>query len=108
MFGGKSAEHEVSLQSAKNIISAIDLDKYEIVLIGIDKSGKWYLNDSEYLLNENNPRLIQLNKSNNELALIPGEKKGQIINKINSANIGTIDVAFPVLHGPYGEDGTIQ
>src|SRR5262245_110328 len=45
LFGGRSAEHEVSLQSAKNIIDAIDTNKYEIVLIGIDKKGRWHLNE---------------------------------------------------------------
>jgi len=45
LFGGRSAEHEVSLQSAKNIIDAIDTNKYEVVLIGIDKKGQWHLNE---------------------------------------------------------------
>jgi len=53
LFGGKSAEHEVSLQSAKNIYESIDRDKYDILLIGIDQEGKWHLNDAErFLLNE--------------------------------------------------------
>ena len=61
VFGGKSAEHEVSLQSAKNVIEAIDKNKYEVVLIGIDQKGKWYLNeDTNYLLNASDPRLIRL------------------------------------------------
>ena len=56
LFGGKSAEHEVSLQSAKNIIDAIDKKKYEVVLIGIDKKGHWHLNEAKnYLFNVNNP-----------------------------------------------------
>ena len=51
LFGGRSAEHEVSLQSAKNIIAAIDTNKYEVVLIGIDKKGRWHLNEeSRFLL----------------------------------------------------------
>jgi len=109
IFGGKSAEHEVSLQSAKNIIEAIDKDKYEVVLIGMDKEGKWYLNeDSQFLLNMNNPKLIQLNKSDKPVALIPGEQSNQLINMNGYESLGQIDVVFPVLHGPYGEDGTIQ
>jgi D-alanine-D-alanine ligase len=109
IFGGRSAEHEISLQSAKNVISAIDKNKYDVVLIGIDKNGKWYLNDtSKYLLNENNPQLIQLNKSNTELALIPGELKNKFIAISEDIKIGPIDAVFPVLHGTYGEDGTIQ
>ena len=52
IFGGKSAEHEVSLQSAKNIVDAIDKDKFDVTLLGIDKQGQWHINDaSNYLLN---------------------------------------------------------
>lgn len=109
IFGGKSAEHEVSLQSAKNIIEAIDREKYEIVLIGIDKDGRWFLNeDSGFLLNTSNPKLIHLNKSENEIAIIPGGKSNQLINISNNELLDKIDIAFPVLHGPFGEDGTIQ
>ncbi len=110
IFGGKSAEHEVSLQSAKNIIDAIDKDKYEIVPIGIDKTGKWQLNTaSQYLLNDNNPKLIKLNKENSkEVALVPGQSSQQLVTLSNDVPEKPIDVAFPVLHGPFGEDGTVQ
>src|SRR5690606_4471156 len=81
IFGGKSAEHEVSLQSAKNIVEAIDKNKYEVVLVGIDKAGKWHLNESgSYLLNENNPKLISLNKSGNEVVLNPGSEDNQLVS----------------------------
>ena len=109
IFGGRSAEHEVSLQSAKNVIAAINRDKYEVVLIGMDKEGRWYLSDeTKYLLNETNPRLIALNKTGGELALVPGESGRQLINMTKENGIGHLDVVFPVLHGTYGEDGTIQ
>lgn len=109
IFGGKSAEHEVSLQSAKNVIEAIDKDKYEVVLIGMDKKGRLYLNENtNFLLNSKNPRLIQLNKSNDEIALIPGTDTEQIISVSKQKALSQIDVIFPVLHGPYGEDGTVQ
>ena len=72
LFGGKSAEHEVSLQSAKNIVEAIDKDSYDVVLIGIDKQGRWHLNEaSRFLLNAENPKLIALNKSDKNVALVP-------------------------------------
>ena len=65
IFGGKSAEHEVSLQSAKNIVDAIDKEKFDVTLLGIDKQGHWHINDaSNYLLNAENPALIALNRSN--------------------------------------------
>ena len=112
LFGGKSAEHEVSLQSAKNIYDAIDREKYEPVLIGIDKSGRWLLNDeSGFLINADDPKRIRLNTSSDAVALIP-QSRGAISNlsalKNDNANGRAIDVIFPVLHGPFGEDGTVQ
>ncbi len=109
IFGGKSAEHEVSLQSAKNIIDAIDKKKYAVTLIGVDKQGRWFLNDeSQYLLNSDNPEKIELSQTNEKLGLIPGEKSKQIYNIGEKVRLNKIDVAFPVLHGPFGEDGTMQ
>lgn len=108
LFGGKSAEHEVSLQSAKNVFEAIDKDKYEPVLIGIDKKGKWFLNDgSNFLLNISDPKSIKLNESNKAVALLP-ESGGKISNIEGGGPQQSIDVIFPILHGPFGEDGTIQ
>ncbi|MFC1531829.1 D-alanine--D-alanine ligase [Thermodesulfobacteriota bacterium] len=108
LFGGKSAEHEVSLQSAKNIIDAIDKEKYNPILIGIDKSGKWLLNDrTNFLLDTDNPKLIKINQSNDNVALIP-QNEGKISNLTRADSSESVDVVFPVLHGPFGEDGTIQ
>ncbi len=114
LFGGKSAEHEVSLRSAESIANAIDKNKYEVVLIGIDKTGKWNLGDSlSKFLNKSNPKLYKLNFSNSKsVALVP-QGSGVISNLANStsggsASSGSIDVVFPILHGPFGEDGTVQ
>ncbi len=109
IFGGKSAEHEVSLQSAKNIYDALDKDKYEVELIGIDKDGKWHLNKAgSYLVNENDPKLIALNKSNEGIAVIPGEDKQQLMNLNSNEALSNLDVIFPILHGTLGEDGSMQ
>ena len=109
LFGGKSAEHEVSLQSARNVIEALDKNKYEVVPIGIDKNGKWQLNTTaNYLLNSNNPKLIKLNKSNKEVALYAQGQGALASIKNNSGTKGKIDVIFPVMHGPFGEDGSMQ
>jgi D-alanine-D-alanine ligase len=89
LFGGKSAEHEVSLASAKNVLNAIDRAKYEVVEIKIDKEGKWWIDNQSVVLSQNF-----------------GE--GKIINQKTAEVIVTVDVVFPVLHGPYGEDGTLQ
>ena len=108
LFGGKSAEHEVSLQSAKNVYEAIDRDKYEPVLIGIDKSGRWLLNDgSRFLLDADDPKHIRLNPSSDAVALVP-QSGGAIANLSAAKNDKAIDVVFPILHGPFGEDGTVQ
>ncbi|MEK7190057.1 MAG: D-alanine--D-alanine ligase [Patescibacteria group bacterium] len=91
LFGGRSAEHEVSLQSAKNVIAALDRKKYNSVLIFIDKSGRWFLN----------------NKSGDSVALLP-QSNGEIANLTRPQTKQKIDAVFPVLHGPFGEDGTVQ
>jgi D-alanine-D-alanine ligase len=109
LFGGKSVEHEVSLQSARNVYNSIDKKKYDVVLIGIDHQGKWYLNESSnFLLHADNPQQIKLKKGKNSLALIPGERSHKMIHPDAPNRIGKIDVVFPVLHGPFGEDGTVQ
>jgi len=110
IFGGKSAEHEISLLSAKNICEAIDRTQFEPVLIGIDKSGRWLLNNEPHiLLNSDNPALISLSADGNKVALLP-ENRGLLAAE-NAANLFAelpLDVVFPILHGPFGEDGTIQ
>jgi D-alanine-D-alanine ligase len=109
IFGGRSAEHEVSLQSARNVIESLNKDRYEPVLIGIDKEGRWFLNENSIkLLNAADPKLIRLSNSKNEIALTPNGAGSNLINLGNNAVIGKLDVIFPVLHGPFGEDGTIQ
>jgi D-alanine-D-alanine ligase len=111
LFGGKSAEHEVALQSAKNIVEAIDKDQYDVVLIGIDKQGQWHLQKSaEFLLNATNPKMIALNASTSSkaLAVVPGTSQTHALNSSEAPQMEPVDVIFPVLHGPYGEDGTVQ
>ena len=109
LFGGRSEEHEVSLQSAKNVIEAMDKNKYDIVLIGIDRKGHWYLNESShFLLHAEDPKHISLKHGNIELAMIPGSAANQIVPVSGDKLIGGLDVIFPVLHGPFGEDGTVQ
>ena len=108
IFGGKSTEHEVSLLSAKNVVAALDKEKYEPVLIGINKKGKWHRSvGAHYLLHSENPKLIALNKLvAKEVGLITGEKQGLMV--LENSEKEALDVVFPVLHGPLGEDGTVQ
>lgn len=108
LFGGQSAEHEVSLQSAKNIVEAIDPGKYDVVLIGIDREGRWHLADgSHFLLNASDPRRIEMESTRRDVALVPGERADLLEIRPRDA-LQPPDVIFPVLHGPLGEDGTVQ
>lgn len=129
LFGGESAEHEVSLQSALNVVQAIDREKYEVVLLGIDKSGRWHLaDDSRFLLDPADPRRIRLGEVEGSVALLPGRGAEKLVALSDgpapagrgapaarlpgegppAARLPPVDVVFPVLHGPYGEDGSVQ
>ena len=110
LFGGKSGEHEVSLQSAKSIFESLDKKKYNVHLVGIDKNGRWLLsNASNYLLNSNNPKLIALNKTNStEITALHRKDNAELVNIKGGTTHGLIDVFFPVMHGTYGEDGSMQ
>jgi D-alanine-D-alanine ligase len=108
LCGGRSAEHEVSLQSAKNISRALNPQKYTVSIVGLDKSGVFRLYDSQaWLVNEESPQAVCLAQDGLRLLLDPGT--GQFFQADNrDAPPLRFDVVFPVLHGPYGEDGTIQ
>jgi len=109
LFGGRSAEHEVSLQSAKNIIDAIDTNKYEVVLIGIDKKGQWHFNEQfRFLLPVTEAALPERSESRENLAVVPGKQSNQLVSLSGEQRLASLDVVFPVLHGPCGEDGTVQ
>jgi D-alanine-D-alanine ligase len=108
LFGGKSAEHEISLKSAKNVIEAIDKNKYNPILIGIDKNGGWLFNNKTgILLNPQDEARLSLNPESDQVALVP-QSEGKMANLSNGLAAEKIDVVFPILHGPFGEDGTIQ
>jgi D-alanine-D-alanine ligase len=103
-------ESSIRAEEKEEKDSAIDKTRYEVILIGIDKAGKWHLSDSStFLLNANNPKLIKLNQSGDHLAVVPGTGSGGPLVSLSpgSTNKG-VDVIFPVLHGPFGEDGTVQ
>src|SRR6476661_2219343 len=78
IFGGQSAEHAVSLESAKNVFEALDPKKYEVHLIGIDKSGAWrYFEEPNFLRKTDVARPIDLNEIKNQVFIVPGQKNGQ-------------------------------
>ena len=109
IFGGRSSEHEVSLQSAKNILDALDRERFEPVLVGIDKQGQWHLSQPEtFLVNADDPARIALHRSGNALVLRPGAEQAQLQPVDASTALGQIDVVLPIVHGPLGEDGALQ
>lgn len=113
-FGGKSAEHEVSIQSARNVYEALDKNLFEPLLIGIDKTGRWHVAENLQQI-EAGSSLTAVGQSSQSavpsLTLLPGENGTLVEASSSSASANAqpaIDVAIPVLHGPLGEDGTIQ
>ena len=108
LFGGRSAEHEVSLLSARNVFVALDRDRFEPVLIGIDKQGRWRPEPEQTLLDATgDPRTLSLVAVGRALAVpVYPEARGR--DRRRRALLRHDDVVFPVLHGTYGEDGTVQ
>ncbi len=111
LFGGRSGEHEVSLRSARSVMAALNRDRYEIVPIGITKEGRWVATDVDALasgLVAGDARSATLLPEPADASLMavdhaPGDPAASSISVMT-----TLDVVFPVLHGPYGEDGTVQ
>jgi D-alanine-D-alanine ligase len=104
IFGGRSGEHEVSLRSAESIIKAIDKKKYEVVPIGITRQGRWLVSgDAKAML----PETVMRADHHQPVAII-GDPTQRGLKKLDANLSERLDVVFPVLHGTYGEDGTIQ
>jgi D-alanine-D-alanine ligase len=105
LFGGRSAEHEISLLSARNILNALDRDRFEPELVGIDKLGHWR-RESERTLEAaaGNPRLVALDADAPPVSI----EQGLSLPQRRDVPMGSDDVVFPALHGTYGEDGTVQ
>jgi len=110
LFGGRSAEHDVSRASAANVLRALDPAKYNVVLIGLAKDGRWLMCDAGNGAGTGAAALT-IPEDGAPLALVPGGK-GQLLRFVaaeqNDGAVPHVDVMFPVLHGPNGEDGTVQ
>jgi D-alanine-D-alanine ligase len=107
LFGGRSAEHDVSVMSAGNVFRALDPGRYEIAPIGITRSGTWLLCSLENgkfptAVPDRGPRVALIPGGSGRLAVLP-ETDGAPPDLTR-----VVDVVFPVLHGPFGEDGTVQ
>lgn len=109
LFGGKSAEHQVSITSAKSVLEALPKEKYNPVLIGIDPSGKWHYIQAEKLLHDiSSIDRIALPESSENLVADLGSPAAPFSTVSGNTPPEKIDVVFPVLHGTNGEDGTMQ
>ncbi|MCQ3937902.1 MAG: D-alanine--D-alanine ligase A [Chloroflexi bacterium] len=109
LFGGRSGEHDVSLMSARSVLSVLDRERYEVTQIGITLDGEWFTgaNVIEAFEQGNvkglNRAILPGDPSHSTLYELRVTDRGEILHKL-----GDFDVFFPVLHGPFGEDGTIQ
>jgi D-alanine-D-alanine ligase len=109
IFGGRSGEHEVSLASARSVMNAIDQEKYEIVPIGITKEGYWIASGDPMRALEtgdaeaSGPAALLGDPSRRGLMRLDDTEQA-----VEARRLSELDVVFPVLHGPYGEDGTVQ
>ncbi|RZU61574.1 D-alanine--D-alanine ligase family protein [Zhihengliuella halotolerans] len=119
LFGGRSSEHSVSCVTAASVMKAIDRQKYDVIPVGITKTGQWTLVDSdpgEWTLASGRRPEVEAGAS--QLHLTDGEagdeisvaKESRLISGANGEikDLGRVDVVFPLLHGPFGEDGTLQ
>ncbi len=105
LFGGRSAEHDVSIQSARNIFSALDSEKYDTFLVYIRPDGRWFQCLSQDLLHGDAETLQK--KLSEQIAPILGSG-GTFVFSADGKKCCDVDGVFPVLHGPFGEDGTVQ
>jgi len=110
LYGGRSAEHAVSVVSARSVIEALDPERFEVVPIGITREGAWMLPRTSPLeLTAPEGGLPEVEAAGNSIALRPEQRAGGLTRADGApGQLGQIDVVLPILHGPYGEDGTVQ
>ncbi|MGH8092679.1 MAG: D-alanine--D-alanine ligase family protein [Chthoniobacterales bacterium] len=106
LYGGRSGEHEISLQSAASVINHLDRNRFDIVPVAIDRNGRWHLNDLSLIEGR---KFLPVYKDPPEVVLPPNSSdKSALFGLGGGEELRAIDVVFPVLHGPLCEDGTIQ
>ncbi|MPZ73018.1 MAG: D-alanine--D-alanine ligase [Nitriliruptorales bacterium] len=109
LFGGRSAEHEISCLSARSVLAALDRDRYIVTTVGITRSGRWTLVDGVQEPPEG--ALPTVPDDGDTVALVRTRKGPRLLrfaDTFDGIEVSPVDVCFPVLHGPYGEDGTVQ
>ncbi|WP_067461526.1 D-alanine--D-alanine ligase family protein [Actinomadura macra] len=111
VFGGRSSEHAISCITAGAVMAAIDRDRYEVVPVGIARDGRWVLAAADLRLAIEDGRLPEVTGEGSALALpFDPDSRGLMVVEPGRvpSTLGEVDVVLPLLHGPYGEDGTIQ
>ncbi|MEV6587927.1 D-alanine--D-alanine ligase family protein [Streptomyces acidicola] len=116
VFGGRSSEHGISMVTAGAVLSAIDRTKYDVLPIGITRDGRWVLTADEpermAIIDRRPPEVEQLAESAEGGVILPVDPANREVVYSEPGSVpkalGEVDVVFPVLHGPYGEDGTLQ
>jgi len=109
VFGGRSTEHAISCVSAAGVLTALDRSRYDVVAVGITPEGRWVLGPDDPALLSISGRNLPGIKDGTAIALPGDPTVGGLIPLEDTASVlGAVDVVFPILHGPYGEDGTIQ
>ena len=102
LYGGKSGEHEVSIRSASSVVEKLNKDKYKITLIGIDKTGRWFLQTDAFAALDETGLLSLETDDDNRVSIVPADGFYAGGKRLDT------DFVFPVLHGTFGEDGTVQ
>lgn len=108
LYGGRSGEHEVSLQSAASVIKNLDPKYFEVVPIGVDKQGRWLLNDVKQLGIDQTAKTLPIQTASTKIISTPNELNSALAKANGSGVTAGVDVVFPVMHGVLCEDGTIQ
>jgi D-alanine-D-alanine ligase len=110
VYGGRSSEHPISVVSAGSVLAALDPDRYEVITVGITRSGAWIRTNADPAeLQITGRRLPEVTAGGAEVALRAGTADAAVFDARSAvADLDSVDVVFPVLHGAYGEDGTIQ
>ncbi len=110
LYGGRSGEHDVSLCSAASVFSALDKRKYDILAIGIDRDGRWYVQDRPEVVSDKTFGKILSLKKRGAWLVNHFEQDGKLhlYNLESPGEVVSVDLVFPVLHGTFGEDGTLQ
>lgn len=109
IYGGRSSEHSISCISAGAVMSHLDPERYEVVPIGITESGVWTVGETDASKLEAHGDDLPVVKLRDELTLsLNPNREGEIVNVTSGQTHAVVDVVFPILHGPFGEDGTMQ